>query len=247
MAAGQRHRAGLTFGTPEQKLGEFQMDRPWETTITMTGESWFWNGGINLKSANTCLRLLIDCAGGDGNVLLDFGPTIRRRIHPPIKDRYLAMGRWLEKYGESIYGTRGGPYKPGHWGVSTRKDKSVYLHVTQFWPGGVLELPPLPAEIVSCSTLTGGKPRFEQTEEGLRIELDQRYHQQPDTVIVLELDRPAWDLDPIDVPFPVNLAHGATATASSCTSEGTRGAPARSLNRNTKPEALAVTMVKKRR
>ncbi len=35
------------------------------------------------------------------------------RIEPRQADRLLEMGRWLKKNGQSIYATRGGPFKPG--------------------------------------------------------------------------------------------------------------------------------------
>jgi alpha-L-fucosidase len=148
---------GLPFNSPEQRLGSFDMDRPWETCAVIHDGLWFWNGGKNIKSVNMCLGMLVDCASGDGNLALDFGPCPDGTIFPTIKERYLGMGQWLKKYGETIYKTRGGPYKPGLWGGSTRNGNNVYLHITQRWPGGVLKLPALPAKVRSCMDLTGGE------------------------------------------------------------------------------------------
>lgn len=221
---GGRH--GIAFGSPEQRLGTFQMDRPWETCAVIHDSSWIWNGGKNVKSLNTCLRLLIDCAGGDGNLLLNFGPTPDGTIHPPIKENYLGMGRWLQRYGESIYKTRGGPYKPGYWGVSTRRDKTVYLHVTQKWPGGVLVLPALPATVTACKALTGGTPVFKQTDKTLEIRLDAKEHVYPDTIIALTLDRDAMTIEPIETLQGQTLTTDARVTASSSVNPmSARGAP----------------------
>jgi alpha-L-fucosidase len=55
------------------------------------------------------------------------------------------MGEWLEKNGDSVYGTRGGPVPPQPWGVTTAKDAAVYVHV--------LTLPEADAE--GWRTLTG--------------------------------------------------------------------------------------------
>ena len=45
----------------------------------------------------------------------------------------LAVGKWLEKYGKTVYGTRRGPIAPQPWGVTTVKrleaGLDVYLHV----------------------------------------------------------------------------------------------------------------------
>jgi len=206
---------GIKFTTPEQKLGAFNMGRPWETCAVMEGESWFWNGGKDIKSLNACLRLLIDSSIGDGNLLLDFGPTSEGTIYETFKERFLGMGKWLNRYGESIYGCRGGPLMPGSWGGSTRKGNAVYLHITQEWPGGILNLPALPAKIVSCTALTGGEVDFKQTAEDLQIEMDASHHRQPDTIVRLELDRPAMQLEPIPAPKRIPLNVAAKVTASS--------------------------------
>jgi len=219
-------RYGLSFASPEQRLGSFDMDRPWETCAIMHG-GWFWDGGKNIKSLNMCLCMLVDCACGDGNLALNFGPCPNGTIFPEIKERYLDMGKWLKKYGESIYKTRGGPYKPGLWGGSTRNGDKVYLHITQEWPGGILELPPLPAEIKKCGTLTGGEPSYEQTADKLIIRLDPKYHHKPDTIIVLTLNKDAMSIEPINTMINAKtLTVNARATASSCSNRNShRGAP----------------------
>jgi alpha-L-fucosidase len=222
---GPKGMPGLSFGTPEQKLGTFNMERPWETCAIMQGEGWFWNGGLNVKSAHTCLRLLIDSSIGDGNLLLDIGGRPDGKLHQPFVDNFTAIGEWTKAYGESIFGCRGGPYMPGSWGGSTRNGNHVYLHVTQQWPGGVLELPPLPATVVTASALGGGGVDIEQSADGLRIRLDASHHLPTDTIIKLELDREALSLAPIatDLALPVSI--GATASASSQMGTSHRGGP----------------------
>ncbi len=214
----------ITFGTPEQKLGTFSMDRPWETCAIVQGEHWFWNGGKDIKSINTSLRLLIDSAGGDGNLLLDFGASPEGLICDPVKNTFLGMGKWLNKYGESIYGTRGGPYTPGHWGVSTRKGNVIYLHITQNW-SGVLEIPPLPVEILHAKTLSGGEVSIKQTSTSLRIELDEKYHQSPDTIIALEIAESALNLKTIESPLQESMSKDAKVTASTSFTSGISGRP----------------------
>ncbi len=214
---------GVTFSTPEQELGNFNMNTPWESCVTMQGEGWFWNGGKNIKSLNACIRLLVDAAGGDGNLLLDFGPTAEGTIYDPIKSNYLSMGQWLKKYGKSIKGTRGGPYTPGHWGVSTRNGNTIYLHITQQWPSGELVLPPLPAKITSSQVLTGGNAQITQTNKGVSIKLDKQYHQHPDTIIALSLDKSAMDLAPIHCDLSQSLSMDAKVTSSSHIGQGSMG------------------------
>ncbi|MFC1499316.1 alpha-L-fucosidase, partial [Verrucomicrobiota bacterium] len=185
------------------------------------GSHWFWNGAREVMSAKECVVKLISAVGGDGNLLMDFGPRDDGRIDPKFEHNYRAMGRYLKKYGESIYETRGGPYKPGVWGVSTRKDNKVYLHITQMWPSGILKLPVLSKKVVKCSTLTGGKPKVTQDKDGLTVSLPAKYHDDIDTIIVLELDGPAMDIKPIDpvIDEHMSLTMDCMVTASSMISD----------------------------
>ena len=103
------------------------------------------------------------------------------------------MGDWLAKYGESIYGTRGGPFKPGDYGVSTRKGHTIYLHVLD-WPGETLVLPAISAKVLRSRLLSGGKAEVCQTASGLEVSVAEGDRQPMDTVVALELDGPAFDL-----------------------------------------------------
>jgi alpha-L-fucosidase len=206
---------GQTFSTPEQKLGEYNRWWPWETCATVLGEEWFWNGEHDVKSVKRCLKMLVSAAVGDGNLLLNFGPAPDGTIPPKVKSLYLGMGRWLKQYGESIYGTRGGPYKPGIWGGATCKGNIIYLHITQEWPDGELHLPKLPAKIMKVSTLTGGKADVQQTAKELIVKLPRKFHDEYDTVIKLELDRDAFKINPFPSENVEFISMNASVTASS--------------------------------
>jgi alpha-L-fucosidase len=98
------------------------------------------------------------------------------------------MGAWLRQYGESVYGTRGGPYRPGDWGVSTHKDNGIYLHILK-WPGESLNLPPLQQKVVGSRLLGGGRVAFEQSDHGLTIAVPADDWQPIDTIVKLEVDK----------------------------------------------------------
>jgi alpha-L-fucosidase len=124
------------------------------------------------------------------------------------------MGAWLKKYGESVYGTRGGPFKPGRWGASTHKGNTVYLHVYE-WEGDGITVAPFGRKIKSCRALTGGTPTVKQTEESIRIDLAAADRQPIDTILALELDGPAADIAPRALSASAgSLTAGAKATAS---------------------------------
>ena len=209
-----RNGQSQDFDTPEQRVGKFQNDRPWESCITICHQ-WAWKPNDTMKSLQECLRTLVTCAGGDGNLLFNVGPMPTGEIEPRQVERLKEMGAWLKLYGDSVYATRGGPFKPGKWGASTFKGNTVYLHVFN-WPAEGLTLPALGKKILATKTLTGGQAEVKQTEPGLAVTLPPADRQAIDTVIALQLDGPASELPPVALSGGGgSLAEGKKATASS--------------------------------
>ena len=207
---------GGDYDTPEQEVGAFQMNRPWESCMTISAHNhWAWGGPKDgVKSRADCIQMLVRCAGGDGNMLLNIGPEPTGAIEDCQLERLKDIGAWMAKCGESIYGTRGGPYKPTKHLACTRKGDTVYLHILA-WPQEVLTLPPLPAKIVQTSVLTGGTAKVSQTDEGIEISVPKADRQPIDTIVVLRLDRPTIDIAPIAISGRGNsLTTGKKATAS---------------------------------
>ena len=169
------------------------------------------------------MDMLIRCAGSDGNMMLNVGPMPTGEIASEQVSLIKEMGGWLEKYGESIYGTRGGPYKPARFGVTTFKGNRIYLHILNWpalsgaeGPGDVLELPAIPAKIIRGTALVGGgKVTITQTDESIKLTLTSVDRQKLDTVVALELDRPAGEIKPLAAHVPSHsLATGKKTTAS---------------------------------
>jgi alpha-L-fucosidase len=176
------------YQTPEQRIGAFDNIRPWETCMTL-GTQWSWKPHDTIKTFEECLRILVQCVAGDGNLLLNVGPMPNGEIEPRQVKVLRQMGGWLAKYGESVYGTRGGPFRNGEWGGSTSKGNTVYLHVLK-WDRNQLKLPPLKAKIIRGKALTGGNVRIEQTNEGMIIRMPVREQNKVNTVVKLELETP---------------------------------------------------------
>jgi alpha-L-fucosidase len=195
------------YDTPEQRIGAFQYGRAWESCVTMThcddGGGWSYRPDGRTRSLDECIQMLVGTVTGDGNLLLNIGPTPTGRFQPQEIANLKGMGRWLREFGESVYGTRGGPYRNGAWGGSCHKDRTLYLHVFQ-WPGDTLRLPPLKARVLRADVLTGGAVKMEQTSQALSLVLPASEQNKTDTVIRLELDSPAanefLDGKPLDVP-----------------------------------------------
>jgi hypothetical protein len=186
------------YYTPEQRIGDYDRDRPWETCMTL-GTQWSWKPEDQIKSAAECIRILARCAGGDGNLLLNVGPMPNGEIEPHQAEVLRGIGTWLQKYGSTIYGTRGGPFRPTEMIASTRKGSSIYLHLLS--PNITsIRLPRLPANVVDCTNLQGEAPIGVGTEHGYDVFLPARKADTADTVLEIKLDRPADTLPAVDLP-----------------------------------------------
>ncbi len=220
------------FDTPEQTVGRCQFDRPWESCITL-GTQWAWKPDDQLKPYTDAIRILVACAVGDGNLALNTNPMPDGRIEPRQVESFRKIGAWLKQYGESIYGTRGGPFVAASggavrargdkfampsgpwWGGSTRKGSTIYLHILR-WPSDTLTLPAISPRIVKHSVLTGGEAVVRQNEEGIEVSVPAAERDPLDTIVKLELDAPAKDI-PVVKTGPAgkpSLTLGKKATAS---------------------------------
>jgi len=127
---------------PGQKTASFNKDSevsalPLETCDTING-AWGYNkNDKNYKSSTELIHYLIRAAGNNANFLLNVGPRPDGTIQQEFVERLQAIGNWLTKNGESIYGTRGGPIAPGKWCVTTQKDNKVYVHALSLEPDEV--------------------------------------------------------------------------------------------------------------
>jgi alpha-L-fucosidase len=182
------NRCGLPgdYDTPEQRLGRFQLDRPWETCMTL-GTQWSWKTNDTIKSLKQCVDALVSCAVRGGNLALNTNPMPDGRIEPRQVERFREIGRWLKKYGQTIYATRGGPSPSASWGGMTHRDNLIFVHVLQ-WPGERLTLPPIPQKVVASSVVTGGKVTVNQTDAGVEIVVPPSDRQALDTIVSLKLD-----------------------------------------------------------
>jgi alpha-L-fucosidase len=208
-------RAGIPadYDTPEQRIGMFQNNRPWETCATV-GRQWAYKPDDTLRPIEECLRGLICCAIGDGNLLFNVGPRPDGLIEESHAARLREMGAFLKKYGESIYATRGGPFiapdekkRPPNargfalaegnwWGGSTHKGNVVYLHILR-WPSDAITLPAIPRRIVRHTVLAGGSAVLKQRESGIEVDVPGDRRHPVDTIVKLQLDGPAGAIAPI--------------------------------------------------
>ncbi len=203
---------------PEQKMPRLDWQTHQEMTMPIESSLWFWAQGkhANTKDVEYCVQSLIKTATRDANLLVNISPKGDGSIDDYQAQILRGLGRWMRQYGQSIYGTRAGVYAPGLWGGSTRKGKTVYLHLTQLSQNGTYMLPALPSKIVSYTMLNGSDLDIQQTDDALAIRMDSSLASDKDVinrVVKLELADDAWRLLPEEI-IPVHEGEPINATAS---------------------------------
>jgi alpha-L-fucosidase len=174
---------------PGQKTAEFNATSevgqlPLETCDTISN-AWGYNKtDRHFKSTARLIQYLARAAGYNANFLLNVGPMANGKIQPEFVERLQGVGKWVERNGESIYGTRGGPLRPTSWGAMTQRPGKIYVHVMDY-DGGLLALAKLPP-VKSASVLTSGAPvEVSQIQGGIVLNLPEA-RDEADTVVVLE-------------------------------------------------------------
>jgi len=190
------------FYTPEGHIGAMDIARDWESCIHV-GQGWSYRGEDGFKGPGDCIKMLVSCTTGGGNLLLNFGPRPDGTFADGEAKVASAMGEWLKKYGDAIYGTRGGPYHNGPWGGSCHKGNKLFLHVLQ-WQNDSLHLGALPYKVTAAHTLTGAPVKFTQGANDLTVRVAEADRDKPVTVIELTLDQAVEDGRTIASPQAAN-------------------------------------------
>lgn len=178
--------------TPEGYIGEYNTKQEWESNMTLNN-SWGWTPSLP-RSRREILGLIVKAATGDGNLLLNVGPRGDGSMEEEQVERLAEVGDWLAQYGDSIYKTRGGPFRNTGYGGMTYRENVLYIHVWD-WKRNIFETAPLCADILRVQDLTGDTLQYAVTEDGrLRFSVGAPERDAADTVIRVELNVPVHTL-----------------------------------------------------
>ncbi len=160
---------------------------PLEMCETMNG-SWGFNiKDTQFKSTEELLHLLIKAAGKNANLLLNTGPMPNGKIQPANINTLKEMGNWMKIFGESIYGTRGGPLE-GDWGTTTVKGNLIFIHLLD---NSVREMT-IPLQGRKAKGLTvfedGRKLKFKKLDDTISFQVP-LHEKMIDYILVLELNQ----------------------------------------------------------
>lgn len=102
---------------------------PLETCQTMN-HSWGYRvTDQEYKSTRELIQLLVRTSGKGANLLLNVGPQPDGTLPEAALTHLAEMGKWLDRYGESIYATVAGDYREGDNLITTRNGNVLYVHI----------------------------------------------------------------------------------------------------------------------
>jgi len=182
------------FGTPEQEIPDRGLPGvDWESCMTMN-RHWGWNkNDRSWKSTEDLVRKLIDIASKGGNFLLNIGPRADGTFPIEAIERLEGMGKWMDLYGESIYGTRASPIEKPSWGRVTQKSlpggtTRLYLHVFEWPTSGRLTVPGIANKPLGALLLHDSSKREATTDRNIiTVALPDRMPNPIATVVALDI------------------------------------------------------------
>ena len=111
--------------TPEQRIPDVPLGRPWESCLTM-GNGWAYRPNDTYKSTRSLIHMLVDIVAKGGNFLLNVGPSPEGEFDPVAVQRLNEIGDWMAVNAEAIHGTRPvAPYKSENVCYTSKAD-TVY-------------------------------------------------------------------------------------------------------------------------
>ncbi len=175
---------------------------PWEKNMCIcSGCSWGWMPEDPVSDFNWLISMMVNVVCRDGNWLVNIGPDRNGKISKEITERMRQIGAWLSEYGESIYGTRGGPFEPvdNVYGSTYKKDK-VYLHILDT-AAFEHEIIPKPKdnEILRASMFDSTIVEIQDCQGGFRLKLPKTVNL--DTIVILKMKKEVIGCNDTDIHF----------------------------------------------
>lgn len=183
------------FRTPEQHLGAPSPWAPWEACITLNQHWGYHAHDQEWKSPQEVIRMLLTCAQGQGNLLLNVGPDASGSVPEASQKIIRQVGDWLKRGGEEMMqdlekmSFSHGPRQPGehgdwdHAGSFYRKDKKMYWPLFHF-PGQKATLSGLEMQVEQVSCGKFGSLEFSQQDDIIQVSLPEEMSSQLCPVLV---------------------------------------------------------------
>lgn len=186
----------VDFKTFENKIPDSAPGVAWEYVWNL-GAFWGYNPRNYtvkiLGQPQDYVETLVKVSSLGGNYLLNVGPDGDGKFHPMAVDYLTKIGKWVQQYGECVYGVSASPFKEKPaWGYVTCRLKKVYL-IVKNWParGAGIAIPALNNKLLNATLLGDGSRQPIPTackERQWIITLQGNQPAAPFSVIVLEVE-----------------------------------------------------------
>ena len=180
----------------DDKVADELLPYGWENPGTMNGTYAYKSTETHWRSHTQIIQMLADIASKGGNYLLNIGPRADGLVPAEAVRILQETGKWMDKYGESIYGTIGSPIGRPRWGRCTARPGKLYLHVFDWPRNEQLIVPSLKDKVKKAYMLADPDKRqleFKRADNGdivvelHTIGLTPEALDPSDTVVVLEV------------------------------------------------------------
>jgi Alpha-L-fucosidase len=146
-----------------------------------------------IMSLQNIKRIFADCMIRNMCFLVNIGPDRHGNVPKYYEQRLIEFGNWVDKTGEAVYGTRGGPWQPvdGEYGFCY-KDNVIYVYFLGSYSSDTFTLPPVNKgmKVVKAYNVYT-RERISTSQKGQNIFLKKINPLQDDlTVIAVVLNRP---------------------------------------------------------
>ena len=113
------------YVTPERKIPEVAPKKVWESNIPLA-KNWGYVPNDIYKPFSEILSSVVRIVAMGGNVILGVGPKPDGTLPEEALSIMTKLGKWLDTYGEGIFGTRSNDvWNVGNW-YFTKKEYSIY-------------------------------------------------------------------------------------------------------------------------
>jgi len=189
------HNLGDYLSTGDRAAYFFPVaDSYWES-IPTTNESYGYSRhDESHKPAPYFIRLLASATAKGGNILMNVGPMGNGKWDEKDVRIFHGVGEWLKINGKAIYGNTVTGIPVQNWGVTTRKNDTLYLHVFQYPKDGKLIIGGLSANVKKAFLLSSGKTLVCKNlgDKDMLMQLPRVCPDTVNTVVALQLNNPEY-------------------------------------------------------
>lgn len=150
---------------PVKDLKVTQWD--WEACMTVPENQWGYHKDWTMSYIKTPIEVIdriVHAVSMGGNMVVNFGPQADGDFRPEEKTLALALGKWMKKYGECVYGCDYAGWSKQDWGYYTRKGQDVYMVVfNRPYSGKLIVQTPKGTQVEKARLLDGSELKVTET------------------------------------------------------------------------------------